>query len=206
MISSQLLYGLYYVVSRIKIITNFRFIYGITSYLQVASAVGRAEVLSCIFFLLAVLTYLRAISEGRGRTIKSLTRIKIHLVILTIVFSACAMLSKEQGVTAIGVCAGYDCLLNWKVLQSIAKKGAPPIQRGSHPFPLANSVSDKDEGEKIMSKKLTGRSNGSGGKGRSRSSRGTGGHEQEMLHCSVIWRLGMHIPCTEHVHSLDAAI
>ena len=31
-------------------------------------------------------------------------------------FGACSLLSKEQGVTVLGVCAGYDVFLNWEVL------------------------------------------------------------------------------------------
>jgi len=37
-------------------------------------------------------------------------------VILCILFSGFSLLSKEQGVTALAVCAGYDVLINWSPL------------------------------------------------------------------------------------------
>ena len=33
---------------------------------------------------------------------------------MCLIFSACSLLSKEQGVTVLGVCAGYDVFLNWE--------------------------------------------------------------------------------------------
>lgn len=86
--------------------------------LQVASVVGRAEVFSCIFFLLSVLLYIRAISVSSGASLQARSRMKWNLAILSIVLSACSMLSKEQGVMAIGMCAGFDVLLHWDMVWS----------------------------------------------------------------------------------------
>lgn len=35
---------------------------------------------------------------------------------MCVLFSTCSLLSKEQGVTVLGVCAGYDIFLNWELL------------------------------------------------------------------------------------------
>lgn len=87
--------------------------------LQVANTVGRAEVLSCIFFLAALLTYFKAISVGSGRSLSSMPRTKWASMVMTIVLSTCSMLSKEQGITALGVCIAFDVLLHWQVFWKV---------------------------------------------------------------------------------------
>ena len=84
--------------------------------LQVASIVGRAEVLSCIFFLLSLLSYLKAITSIKYSSHLPLQQTRWMWVMVCVFFSACSLLSKEQGVTVLGVCAGYDVFLNWEVL------------------------------------------------------------------------------------------
>ena len=81
-----------------------------------ASIVGRAEVLSCIFFLLAVVIYLHAVSLGYGRSLRASPVSKWRYTVLSTVFTGCSMLSKEQGITASGVCVVCDLLLNWEGL------------------------------------------------------------------------------------------
>lgn len=61
----------------------------------VSGLVGRAEILSGLFFCLSMLTYHRA--EGNAL-----------LVLPAVVLAAAAALSKEQGVTVIGVACVYD--------------------------------------------------------------------------------------------------
>ena len=112
----------------------------------VAGVVGRADVLACLFFLLAFLAYMRyckyrdkpltiqlksgastshnhrgrgggggggsssshrQVSEGRGWRWLPLAGCAG--------FTAAAMLSKEQGVTVLAVCATYDVFLRHKV-------------------------------------------------------------------------------------------
>ena len=77
------------------------------------SVVGRAETLSCIFFLLAVVVYLRAVSFGCGHSLGPSPVSKWSYVALSMFFTGCSMLSKEQGITAAGVCVVCDVLLNW---------------------------------------------------------------------------------------------
>lgn len=70
--------------------------------LQVANVVGRAEILCAIWYLMAILIFMR------------LTKIKnagplfwLHSA-MVVLFSIVALLCKEQGVTVLGVCAAYD--------------------------------------------------------------------------------------------------
>ncbi|KAI6654814.1 Transmembrane and TPR repeat-containing protein 4-like [Oopsacas minuta] len=72
----------------------------------VANTVGRAEILSALFYVLAILVYMRSI---RGYQFYS------H-IFLSVFLSACAMLSKEQGITSIGICIIADVLLHWNQL------------------------------------------------------------------------------------------
>ena len=84
-------------------------------FLQVASVVGRAEVLSCIFFLLSIISYVRGVSRGRGCTLTPLARTDWRWVLTSLFLTLCAMLSKEQGIVAIGVSATFDVILHWDV-------------------------------------------------------------------------------------------
>jgi len=82
----------------------------------VASIVGRAEVVCCIFYVLTVLSYCKAISHGCGTSLTSSGQTKWNLVILCLIFNLCSMLSKEQGIVGVGVCASFDILLHLKPL------------------------------------------------------------------------------------------
>ena len=72
---------------------------------------------SCIFLLLASLLYAKAISIGSGGSIVSSPRTKWLYVLGSVALSVCAMLSKEQGIIALGICASFDVLLHWETLQ-----------------------------------------------------------------------------------------
>ena len=62
-----------------------------------------------IFYLLSFLCYARGALKTPGKTgWKCLT--------LSVFLTLCSLLSKEQGITSIGVCAAYDVLLHWKHL------------------------------------------------------------------------------------------
>ena len=87
-----------------------------------ASVVGRAEVVSCIFFLLASLLYAKAVSVGSGNSILPTPRTRWLYVLASVALSTCAMLSKEQGITALGVCASFDALLHWEALQEMIQR------------------------------------------------------------------------------------
>lgn len=84
--------------------------------LQVANVVGRAESLSCIFFLLSVLSYTHSIGGLRRSPLLPVSHVRWPFTLLSVVFAACAMLSKEQGITALGVCAAFDVLVHWETV------------------------------------------------------------------------------------------
>lgn len=76
--------------------------------------VGRAETLACTFFLLSFFLYMRAVSTGTGRSLTPAQHTKWPLVFLSLLMSLLSLLSKEQGVTVMGVCAAFDIFLNWE--------------------------------------------------------------------------------------------
>lgn len=65
-----------------------------------------------------------AVSNGSGKTLTSTEHTKWSFVLLSILMSSLSLLSKEQGVTVIGVCAAFDVFLNWDhVWCSLSRKG-----------------------------------------------------------------------------------
>jgi tetratricopeptide (TPR) repeat protein len=72
----------------------------------VASVVGRAESLSCLFFLFSFICYAYGLKS-------SVSARHLGLVAMSVFFAFLSMLSKEQGITAIGVCAAYDIFSHW---------------------------------------------------------------------------------------------
>ncbi len=74
---------------------------------------GRAEVISCIFLILSFVSYCKGISTGCGDSLSSLSVTKWSYVATSIFLSTCALLSKEQGIVAIGLCAAFDLILHW---------------------------------------------------------------------------------------------
>ncbi|XP_046810295.1 protein O-mannosyl-transferase Tmtc3 [Lucilia cuprina] len=76
----------------------------------VTGVVGRAELLSSLFFLGAFLAYSRAVSSSLNAAKKS-QKLKTQWFQLCINFSLCllaSMLCKEQGITIAGICVAYE--------------------------------------------------------------------------------------------------
>lgn len=76
----------------------------------VTGVVGRAELLSSLFFLGAFLAYSRAVSSSIS-TAKKSQKLKTQWFQLCINFSLCllaSMLCKEQGITIAGICVAYE--------------------------------------------------------------------------------------------------
>ncbi|KAM7345947.1 transmembrane O-mannosyltransferase targeting cadherins 3 isoform 1-T2 [Cochliomyia hominivorax] len=76
----------------------------------VTGVVGRAELLSSLFFLGAFLAYSRAVSSSISAAKKS-QKFKTQWFQLCINFSLCllaSMLCKEQGITIAGICVAYE--------------------------------------------------------------------------------------------------
>ncbi|XP_075066641.1 protein O-mannosyl-transferase TMTC1 [Mixophyes fleayi] len=73
----------------------------------VAGIVGRADVLSCLLFLLTFLFYIRSV-ETRPPVDRFPGTTSPFLLLLSLVLGTCAMLVKETGITVFGVCLVYD--------------------------------------------------------------------------------------------------
>ncbi len=69
----------------------------------VSGIVGRADLLAALFTQVALLAYQRHV-KVRGRAVKGGSE-NLTYLLLTVVFSCLSMLSKETGVTTLGVCA-----------------------------------------------------------------------------------------------------
>eukprot|EP00117_Sycon_ciliatum_P006444 scpid30982/ scgid0518/ Transmembrane and TPR repeat-containing protein 2 len=78
----------------------------------VAGLVGRADVGSALFFLLAFAFFHRILKHSQAPTGQTLL-----LYVSVLVSTAMAMLTKEIGITVLGVCVLYDALVNESILQ-----------------------------------------------------------------------------------------
>ncbi|KAI1882049.1 hypothetical protein AGOR_G00246690 [Albula goreensis] len=76
----------------------------------VSGIVGRADVLACMLFLLAFLSYIRSVDTSSTEECASPTASPWSLV-LSLLLGTCAMLVKETGITVFGVCVAYDGLV-----------------------------------------------------------------------------------------------
>lgn len=83
----------------------------------VASVVGRAEILSCLFFLLSLIAYLRAVHCTNIVTDVGSVHTEFSWSWLTggMLLAVLALFSKEQGVTVLCVCAVVDVFIISKV-------------------------------------------------------------------------------------------
>lgn len=81
----------------------------------VAGIVGRADVGACLFFLLAFLCYIQYVKYRDHVTGSDAPFWGLLCILGTAIFTTASMLTKEQGVTVIAVCATYDLFVNNKV-------------------------------------------------------------------------------------------
>ena len=83
--------------------------------------------------------YSKAVTEDhRGGSLVATAGTRWHYVALSVVLSTCSMLSKEQGITALGVCAGFDVLLHWEAVWSTLLKTIRSITNSSESPKLGN--------------------------------------------------------------------
>ncbi|ELU11461.1 hypothetical protein CAPTEDRAFT_171248 [Capitella teleta] len=94
----------------------------------VAGIVGRADLLACLFFLLALLCYMRFCKQRDkpGTALTSSWGWFSGMAVCT----CCAMLCKEQGVTVLAVCAIYDAFLHSRI--SLRDLSRISVQRCHH--------------------------------------------------------------------------
>ncbi|CAM1318239.1 Uncharacterised protein PB.6640, partial [Pycnogonum litorale] len=78
----------------------------------VAGVVGRADVGACLFFLISFISYVHYCKYRDD--LQNRHRRWIHLL-GSMVFATCSMLTKEHGITVLGVCATYDCFVKTKL-------------------------------------------------------------------------------------------
>ena len=83
----------------------------------VASIVGRAEILACLFFLLSLMAYLRAVHCSNIVTGVGAVHPQFSWgwLACSMLLALLALFSKEQGVTVLGICAIIDIFIISKV-------------------------------------------------------------------------------------------
>uniref|UniRef100_A0A8C7G8U4 dolichyl-phosphate-mannose--protein mannosyltransferase n=1 Tax=Oncorhynchus kisutch TaxID=8019 RepID=A0A8C7G8U4_ONCKI len=78
----------------------------------VSGIVGRADVLACMLFLLAFLSYVRSVGVcGSGSADSLPSTVSVWALGASLLLGTCAMLVKETGITVFGVCVFYDALV-----------------------------------------------------------------------------------------------
>ncbi|XP_041707875.1 protein O-mannosyl-transferase TMTC1 isoform X2 [Coregonus clupeaformis] len=76
----------------------------------VSGIVGRADVLACMMFLLAFLSYVGSVGVcGSADSLPS--TVSVWALGASLLLGTCAMLVKETGITVFGVCVLYDALV-----------------------------------------------------------------------------------------------
>lgn len=77
----------------------------------VANVVGRADILSALFYVLAFLSYAKCFQEQTAPNAGSHTKLAKFSRLwfgISLLCSVLSLLSKEQGITVLAVCAVYD--------------------------------------------------------------------------------------------------
>ncbi|XP_041254485.1 protein O-mannosyl-transferase TMTC1 isoform X3 [Onychostruthus taczanowskii] len=115
----------------------------------VTGIVGRADVLACLLFLLAFLSYNRSVDQLYVGEHFPPTASPFFLL-LSLFLGTCAMLVKETGVTVFGVCLVYDFF-------SLSYNGLKLRNGGIHQRPSRLSVSSRCGSPQVP---LSGRENG----------------------------------------------
>ncbi|XP_028517336.1 protein O-mannosyl-transferase TMTC2 [Exaiptasia diaphana] len=76
----------------------------------VAGIVGRADIGACLFFIAALLSYMSACPyyDTRLENISEPKKTNWKWLLVSLLFSAASMLTKEQGITVLGVCVVFE--------------------------------------------------------------------------------------------------
>ncbi|XP_007502899.1 protein O-mannosyl-transferase TMTC1 isoform X2 [Monodelphis domestica] len=122
----------------------------------VTGIVGRADVLACLLFLLAFLSYNRSIDQLYSGECVPPTSSPFFLL-LSLFLGTCAMLVKETGITVFGVCLVYDLL---SLPHDRGKWSNQEAQQWISPKPVASDLallpsSQKDNAKQPFSPKGT---------------------------------------------------
>ena len=82
----------------------------------VTGVVGRADVGACLFFVLSLLAYIKYVQMRDTSHDPGGSRSQRFLYFLLMsIFTTASMLTKEQGVTVLAVCAAYDLFVHNKM-------------------------------------------------------------------------------------------
>uniref|UniRef100_A0AAY4DMD1 dolichyl-phosphate-mannose--protein mannosyltransferase n=1 Tax=Denticeps clupeoides TaxID=299321 RepID=A0AAY4DMD1_9TELE len=98
----------------------------------VSGVVGRADVLACLLFLLAFLSYIRSVSPSRCEDSFPPT-VSVPSLLLCALLGGCAMLVKETGVTVFGVCVVYDALVLCSSIFKVIRPGCLTVHSEKAP-------------------------------------------------------------------------
>ncbi|XP_020604755.1 transmembrane and TPR repeat-containing protein 2-like [Orbicella faveolata] len=77
----------------------------------VTGVVGRADVEACFFFIASFLAYIKSHKAPTNTTLHKQNRNQWPWLLLCFVMCVASMLSKEQGITVLGVCAVYEVII-----------------------------------------------------------------------------------------------
>lgn len=81
----------------------------------VAGVVGRADIGACLFFILALMCYMEYVKIRDTSHDPGGQSSRFLYIIATGLLTTASMLTKEQGVTVLGVCAAYDLFVHNKM-------------------------------------------------------------------------------------------
>ena len=85
--------------------------------------VGRAEMLCAVWYLMAILVFMRLTK------VKNASPLFWFHCTLVVLFSIISLLCKEQGITVLGVCAAYDVCTKFSYKSIVQVISARKIQR-----------------------------------------------------------------------------
>ena len=77
----------------------------------VTGVVGRADVEACFFFIASFLAYIKSHKAPTNTTLHKQNHNQWPWLLLSFVMCVASMLSKEQGITVLGVCAVYEVII-----------------------------------------------------------------------------------------------
>ncbi|XP_061617506.1 protein O-mannosyl-transferase TMTC1 isoform X1 [Phyllopteryx taeniolatus] len=96
--------------SRLAFVTSVLFAVHPVHTEAVSGIVGRADLLACLLFLLAFLSYIRSVDVTTAVDSTPST-VSAGSLVISLLLGTCAMLVKETGITVFGVCVVYDALV-----------------------------------------------------------------------------------------------
>jgi hypothetical membrane protein len=110
----------------------------------VAGLVGRADVGACMFFIAALLAYIKSCPDhttGSPENEHISKRTNWSLLLVSLGLSAASMLTKEQDITVLGVCAVYEAIIVSKINLRALKASLQKVNKWQQYFKLSMHLS-----------------------------------------------------------------